>query len=424
MPNELQKLPREVELLSKAADFLEQCRSLDEVKDLRDKAEAARLYYRKVSDSRRAANVLAEVRIKAERRLGELVAEMPKDKGGRPGGNGNRSHDVTGLADLGIGKMESSRVQAIAAVPKREFEEVITKAKEANRELTSREMVVRGQRHQRRHRKTAELRERAAATPAPSTPTWEVIQGDCVEVLNSLPAGSSRLIFADPPYNIGIDYGDHYDDEQPRDAYLAWCRQWIEAAVRVLTPDGSMWVLINDQWAAEFKIMLEAAGLHLRRWIIWYETFGQNHTRNFTSDHRHLLYMVRAPKNFVFIEDAPEIRRRSDRQAKYHDSRANPDGRLWGSVWGIDPPIPRLPGTCDERVPGFPTQLPLDLLRPIIACASKRGDLVIDSHAGSSTTGVAALELGRRYLGIELSEEAVKLSRQRLKGVVPTKAAR
>jgi DNA modification methylase len=138
---------------------------------------------------------------------------------------------------------------------------------------------------------------------------------------------------------------------------------------------------------------------------------------------RPLLWLVKDPNRFVFNEDAPEIRRRSDRQEKYNDSRANPAGKLWDDVWDINPPIPRLTGTCAERLPDFPTQLPLALLRPIIACASEPGDLVVDPHAGSSTTGAAALEMGRRYLGVELSEKFVKLSRLRLKGLAPAETA-
>jgi hypothetical protein len=68
----------------------------------------------------------------------------------------------------------------------------------------------------------------------------------------------------------------------------------------------------------------------------------------------------------------------------------------------------------DERVPGFPTQLPLELLRPIVRTASDPGDLVVDQFSGSGTTGVACLELGRRYLGIELSGEYAEASRRRL----------
>jgi site-specific DNA-methyltransferase (adenine-specific) len=109
--------------------------------------------------------------------------------------------------------------------------------------------------------------------------------------------------------------------------------------------------------------------------------------------------------------------RPSDRQTKYADKRADPAGKLWDNVWGINPPIPRLTGTCDERIPEFPTQLPLALLEPIVLCASEPGDLIVDPFSGSGTTGAAAIRHGRRYIGIEQSAKFADLARMRLKGV-------
>jgi site-specific DNA-methyltransferase (adenine-specific) len=108
------------------------------------------------------------------------------------------------------------------------------------------------------------------------------------------------------------------------------------------------------------------------------------------------------------------VNRPSDRQTKYGDSRADPAGKCWDDVWGITPPIPRLVDNHHERIPDFPTQLPLDLLRPIVSAHSDPGDLVLDPFSGSGTTGCACIELGRRFVGIELSEKFADLSRKRL----------
>jgi site-specific DNA-methyltransferase (adenine-specific) len=123
--------------------------------------------------------------------------------------------------------------------------------------------------------------------------------------------------------------------------------------------------------------------------------------------------MVKDRKRFVFNPDA--VNRPSDRQEKHHDRRANPGGKVWDDVWGIKPPIHRLVGNAEERIPDFPTQLPLDLLLPIIGCSSEPGDLVLDPFNGSGTTGAAAIQLGRRYLGIEKSPKFASLARLRLK---------
>src|SRR5262249_37632619 len=149
--------------------------------------------------------------------------------------------------------------------------------------------------------------------------SWEIVEGDCVDLLAEQEAGSARLIFADPPYNIGNDYGDgERADLLPDDQFLAWCRSWINASARLFMPDGSMWVIINDEWAAECKLILQGeAKLTVRSWIKWYESFGVNCPDNFGRCSRHLFYCVKDPKRFVFHADA--VSRLSDRQAKYGD---------------------------------------------------------------------------------------------------------
>ncbi|MHC4178861.1 MAG: DNA-methyltransferase [Planctomycetota bacterium] len=239
--------------------------------------------------------------------------------------------------------------------------------------------------------------------------TWEIRQGDVLEELEKIEAGNVRLVFADPPYNIGVDYGEGKKaDQLPGDKYLGWCREWITSCIRTLTPDGSLWVMINDEWADHFGVMLTGVGLHRRSWIKWYETFGTNCTHKFNRTSRHIFHYVRNPKRFVFNREA--VSRPSDRQLKYNDRRANPNGKIWDDVWVM----PRICGTFKERLPEFPTQLPLEVMRPIVGCASDPEDLVLDPFSGSATTGVVAIESGRRYLGIEKSETFCRLSRQRL----------
>jgi site-specific DNA-methyltransferase (adenine-specific) len=119
---------------------------------------------------------------------------------------------------------------------------------------------------------------------------------------------------------------------------------------------------------------------------------------------------VKDPTRFVF--NAKAINRPSDRQTKYYDGRANPKGKNWDDVWII----PRLTGTSKERIPDFPTQLPLELLRPIVGCASDEGDLVVDPFCGSATTGIACLERNRRFLGIEKSHQFASSGIDRMLG--------
>jgi site-specific DNA-methyltransferase (adenine-specific) len=180
----------------------------------------------------------------------------------------------------------------------------------------------------------------------------------------------------------------------------------------LLTPDGSLWLLVNHEWAWKLVPCALKAGLHLRQWITWYETFGVNCTRKFNRCSRPLLWFTRHPRRFVF-HACPEVRRPSDRQTKYNDARANPAGKLLDDVWMI----PRLAGTHRERIPGFPTQLPIKLLQPIIGCASDPGDLVLDPFSGSGTTGVVCTEFGRQFIGIEGSDYFAERARMRLKSM-------
>jgi DNA modification methylase len=161
---------------------------------------------------------------------------------------------------------------------------------------------------------------------------WTIIAGDCFEAMGRMEAGSARLVFADPPYDIGVAYGDGFDDRRSPADYLEWSRRWIEDATRLLTPDGSMWLLVNHEWSARLRIAMEDVGLHHRQTIVWYETFGVNCTGKFNRCSRPLPHMTRHRRRFAFNGRAPEIRRPSDRQSKYRDRWAAPAGKLLDDV--------------------------------------------------------------------------------------------
>lgn len=259
----------------------------------------------------------------------------------------------------------------------------------------------------------------AKAKAAPKQSEWEIIHGDCLATFGTLDDRCARLIFADPPYNIGIDYGDGAKADKLTDAeYMQWVTSWLEECWRVLKDDGSLWVMIGDEYAAEYAVALKKLGFTIRSWVKWYETFGVNCANNFNRTSRHIFYAVTNPKKFVFNVDS--VSRPSDRQLKYGDKRAAEDGKLWDDVWQI----PRVTGTSNERIPDFPTQIPLAITRAIVGCASDPADLVIDPFNGSGSTGVAAVELGRKYLGMEKSSEFCRLSRLRLQGTKTTEIER
>lgn len=260
--------------------------------------------------------------------------------------------------------------------------------------------------------------------------TSQVIHGDCLHELAKLPAGVVDLAFADPPFNIGYDY-DLYDDRRERDDYLAWTRQWGQAVRRVLKPNGTLWVAIGDEYAAELKLLFQELGFYCRSWVIWYYTFGVNCARNFSRSHTHLFHLVRDRNDFTFNEDA--IRVPSARQLVYADRRADARGRLPDNTWILRPQdvpdgfaadgdtwyFPRVCGTFRERAGWHGCQMPEQLLGRIIRVSSHPGELVLDPFAGSGSTLVTAKKLGRRWLGFDISAKYVERIRARLKAVEP-----
>ncbi|MFW6133399.1 MAG: DNA-methyltransferase [Planctomycetota bacterium] len=246
----------------------------------------------------------------------------------------------------------------------------------------------------------------------------DITQGDCIKLLEAVDEPFADLIFADPPFNIGYKY-DVYEDRKAYDEYHAWTERWMRACVeKALKPTGSMWVAIGDEYAAEVKMIGDSLGLHLRNWVIWHYTFGQNTKRKFARSHAHLFYWVRDPVEFTFNDEA--VRVFSDRQREYHDRRASRKGKIPDDSWRE---FPRVCGSFDERVQFHPCQMPESVLARIIRASSNVGDVVFDPFTGSGTTPAAAKRLGRRCAGTEISGEYVGGARRRLKGVTPLATA-
>ncbi|TWT32652.1 DNA-methyltransferase [Blastopirellula retiformator] len=249
---------------------------------------------------------------------------------------------------------------------------------------------------------------------------------DCIQGMKKLPDGSVDLVFADPPFNIGFKY-DVYDDRRSADEYLEWSRGWMEQVVRVLKEDGSFWLAIGDDFAAELKVLATRdLGLHCRNWVVWYYTFGMHCKAKFTRSHTHLYYFVRDPEKFTF-NDTP-IRVPSARMLVYGDRRANPKGRIPDDTWVLRPQdipdsfqaeedtwhFPRVAGTFKERAGFHGCQMPEQLLGRIIKVSSSEGETVLDPFAGSGSTLVVSKKLGRRFLGFEMSPEYATAAQSRI----------
>src|SRR5688572_14546522 len=277
--------------------------------------------------------------------------------------------------------------------------------------------------------------------PQSSLETSRIHQGDCIDLMRQIEAGSIDLAFADPPFNIGYSY-DEYHDRQDDEAYVAWCRAWIVELHRVLKPGGTFWLAIGDEYAAELKVAAEhQVGFFTRSWVVWYYTFGVNCTRKFSRSHVHLFHFVKDENNFTFNAEDPQVRVPSARALVYADKRANPAGRLPDDTWIVRPAaddswvlrpqdLPdgfqptddtwyyaRVAGTFKERQGFHGCQMPEQLLGRIVRVSSNPGDIVLDPFAGSGTTLTVAKKLGRRWVGCELSEEYTRAATERLDAI-------
>jgi DNA polymerase len=257
-----------------------------------------------------------------------------------------------------------------------------------------------------------------------------VYVGDCRKALAQIPPASVDSAATDPPYCIGQHYGSHYDDSQSETAFLGMLEEVAWQILRVLKANGSLWMVMGSNLQAEVLVMLKRVGFHCRRTIPWHETFGEAQQSNFTPSWRAIHYMVKDPENFIFNADA--VRVPSQRQLKYNDKRARAGGKLPDDVWLLLHTWALIPG---EQMPELKSgeldlwlasrecgtfkskvahvnQMPLAIMDRIIKVATHPGQIVLDPFFGTGTTGVAAAALGRRHLGIELSEKTANLAKE------------
>ena len=234
----------------------------------------------------------------------------------------------------------------------------------------------------------------------------EVTEGDCIQVMQSLTPNFINLVFADPPFNIGYKY-DKYKDSLNKNEYINFTKKWMSEVHRALTPNGSFYVAIGDEYAAHVKLVADSLGMTLRNWIIWHYTFGVNCKNKFARSHTHILYYVKDPEYFTFNVDS--IRVPSKRATVYNDKRAHAKGKVPDDVWDFS----RVCGTFKERT-DHPCQMPEAVLERIVKASSLPGDIVLDPFAGSGTTLAVCKKFDRNFIGIELSSKYVNLIKERL----------
>jgi site-specific DNA-methyltransferase (adenine-specific) len=252
--------------------------------------------------------------------------------------------------------------------------------------------------------------------PFSNTPSVEVIEGDCREVVPTL--GKFDFILGDSPFNIGMSYKGYSDR---RDDFPEFMAEWIEICWQAC--DGVMALHGPDSLVRHF--LQAAQKLRMRRiaWVNWHYRFGQCGRTNWIDARCHCLIFAKH-KRWTWNPDAVLVD--SDRATTYGDKRIhdteNGGQRLPGTVWGVPSDGPfwgRVQGNSKERRQGHPNQLPEVYLERLIKAYSNRSDRILDPFAGSGTTAVVAQALGRSCVTIDISKQSCESVKERLeKGAV------
>ncbi|MFT3882707.1 MAG: site-specific DNA-methyltransferase [Gemmatales bacterium] len=231
----------------------------------------------------------------------------------------------------------------------------------------------------------------------------KVIQGNCIEVMAAWPDNHVDLIVADPPYNLGKEYGNN-SDSQLREDYLRFTKDWLSQAIRILKPSGSLYVFMGFRFISHLFLLLdEEFRLRFNNWICWYYTQGMGRTRGFSPRHDDVLFFSKTDQ-FTFNLDSIRV------PQKYYRSRNNMRGANPGDVWEFSH-VHYCQGSRTEH----PTQKPEGLIERIVLASSNKNDLVLDPFVGSGTTLRVCQQLDRKSIGIELSNAYVSLIEKRLR---------
>lgn len=264
------------------------------------------------------------------------------------------------------------------------------------------------------------------AQKLPSMPTEQnIICGDCLQIMPGLASESAQIVIADPPYNIGKDFGND-SDRQTMPQYLEWCDQWIAECLRILKPNGTMFIY---GFSENLALILSRVPQEInRRWIIWHYTNKTVPSLHFWQrTHESILILwkqekvfnrddVREPYTDGFINGAAGKERKA---TKGRFSKGDKTTTYTAHAGGALPrdviKIPALAGGAGakERV-NHPTQKPIALCNKLIMSCRQTEGYVLVPFAGSGSECLSAKMLELPFVGIEINPEYVELIHERL----------
>jgi site-specific DNA-methyltransferase (adenine-specific) len=246
----------------------------------------------------------------------------------------------------------------------------------------------------------------------------KVIEGDAIEVMREIPDNSVDMTFADPPFNLGKRY-NNYHDKKRIDEYLEWCRLWLKEMVRITKPTGSIFVHHIPKWLTYFAGFLNEIA-YFRHWIVW-DAMSSPLGKTLLPSHYGILWYTKEKRGFKFYDIRSAHPRCRNCGIVLQDyggkkNKMHPYGPLISDVWKD---IHRI--RHKKRRDEHPCQLPIPLLERLILMTTDEGDIVLDPFVGTGTTAIAAKRLGRKYIAIDIDSKYVKIAREKLENVQPTK---
>lgn len=229
-----------------------------------------------------------------------------------------------------------------------------------------------------------------------------IIQGDCLEHFKSIENESVDLIIADPPYNLGKDYGNASDSLGFSD-YISFTKEWLNESYRVLKKTGTIYIFIGFRYISYlYQILEQDLGMVFANWICWHYTQGIGKLKGFSPRHDDILMFTKTNKYTFNIDDIKVPQ-------KYYRSVNNMRGANPGDVWEISHIH-----YCQKNRQNHPTQKPEALMERMVLASSNEEDLVLDPFSGSGTTLRVCQQLKRKCIGIELNPTYVNDTIKRL----------
>ena len=237
---------------------------------------------------------------------------------------------------------------------------------------------------------------------------------DNLELLNEIPDDYIDLIYCDILYNTGKNFKDYNDNLGTPEEAIEWYKPRFIQMKRVLKDTGLLYIQCDSNLSHYIKVELDSIfGIkNFRNEIIWWYNSAPRKKKDFGKRHD-TIFRYSKTDNYYFNENSEYIRQaysptapRGYEKEKYYDSR----GKIMDDVWKIN-----MLGQNDktERV-GYATQKPKELLYKIVDSSCPVGGIVADFFCGSGTTLVAAKELGRNYIGCDIGEKAIEITKDRL----------